>query len=104
MELSVQEVQKILAEDPSVRLLDVREDFERAIASLPGSQQLTEQLATEISQRGDRNARYIFMCHHGIRSMVAAQYFAQQGFKNVYSMRGGIQAWSEEIDPEMPMY
>lgn len=85
-------------------MIDVRESWERETACIAGTELLTQELLDELIERGDREARYIFICHHGVRSLSAAAFFAQHGFKSVQSMRGGIHAWSAEIDPTVPMY
>ncbi|MBI1785665.1 hypothetical protein HYR69_11030 [Candidatus Sumerlaeota bacterium] len=103
-ELSPDEVRELLKADPSIRLLDVRQDFEMQIARIERAEQLTESLANELLAHGDRNAPYIFMCHHGVRSYSAAAFFAEHGFTNVASMSGGIHAWSTTIDPAIPTY
>jgi monothiol glutaredoxin len=46
----------------------------------------------------------IFLCHHGVRSLDAAAYFVGHGLENVRSLRGGIDAWSQEVDPNLPRY
>jgi monothiol glutaredoxin len=46
----------------------------------------------------------IFHCHHGGRSQTAAESFALRGFANVHNVVGGIHAWSEEIDSDVPTY
>ena len=46
----------------------------------------------------------VFMCHHGRRSFQAASHFLELGFRNVYNMAGGIDAWSSEVDPSVPTY
>jgi monothiol glutaredoxin len=43
-------------------------------------------------------------CHHGGRSQKAAEYFAAAGFRDVHNVVGGIDAWSTEIDPDVPRY
>ena len=45
-----------------------------------------------------------FHCHHGIRSQEAAQQLLREGFRNVYNLKGGIDAWSQSIDPSVPRY
>jgi monothiol glutaredoxin len=45
-----------------------------------------------------------FICHTGNRSQVAGEYFRKQGFTNVSNVVGGIDAWSKEIDPSVPLY
>ena len=44
------------------------------------------------------------LCHHGVRSLRVAAYLAQQGFENVSNITGGIDAWSHEFDPSVPLY
>ena len=46
----------------------------------------------------------VFYCHHGVRSVQALLYLRQQGFDNVRSMKGGIDAWAQQIDPGMTRY
>lgn len=46
----------------------------------------------------------IIYCHHGVRSLHATYYLRDQGYTHVYSMRGGIDAWSLDIDPAVPRY
>lgn len=103
-ELSVAEVFAILRDDPATRVLDVREPWEREIASIPATELLTPELTQRLLDEGEREARYVFYCHHGIRSLQAAAFFASHGFKNAKSMRGGIHAWSTEIDASVPQY
>ncbi|MGV3526452.1 MAG: rhodanese-like domain-containing protein [Candidatus Sericytochromatia bacterium] len=104
LEISVQEAQTRLNQNPAPALIDVREDFEREICQIAGSQQLTEALAKTMLTTWDRNQPIIFQCHHGGRSRAAAEYFQQQGFHNVRNLTGGIDAWSLEIDPSVPRY
>lgn len=46
----------------------------------------------------------VFHCHHGGRSQAAAERFLAQGFQKVYNVRGGIDAWSQTVDPSVPRY
>jgi rhodanese-related sulfurtransferase len=64
----------------------------------------SQELMQEALAQWDRRALLAVMCHHGIRSMDAAAYFAGHGFENVKSVRGGIDAWSQEVDPNLPRY
>ena len=51
----------------------------------------------------DRNTTILFHCHHGIRSQSHAEYFLREkGFLNLYNLRGGIDAWSQLVDPSVP--
>lgn len=91
-------------QDPAVKLLDVREDWERDICQISGSVQLTEELAEEIIANWPKDTHIVFQCHHGGRSASAAFYFMQHGFDKVYNLAGGIDAWSREIDSNLARY
>jgi rhodanese-related sulfurtransferase len=52
----------------------------------------------------DRNAPLVVMCHGGGRSRRVAEYLSSNGFQHVFNLRGGIDAWSTEIDPQVPRY
>lgn len=104
IEISVQEVAALLRSDQPPPLIDVREEFEREICQIPGSRHLTEALADEILKDWDKEQLIIFSCHLGGRSRGAAEYFKQEGFKQVKNLTGGIEAWSLEIDPSVPRY
>jgi len=87
-----------------VVLLDVREDAEVALAALSFA---THVPASQIPMRlheFDSSKTIIVMCHGGIRSMHVAQYLTEQGFDQVVSLTGGIDAWSREIDSGIPRY
>ena len=102
-EITVQETAAVLNAENPPRLIDVRQPHEYEIARLENGELLTQELANEMMAWSPETP-VIFYCHHGARSMQAAAYFAQQGFTNVLSMRGGIAAWAREIDPSMPTY
>jgi rhodanese-related sulfurtransferase len=52
----------------------------------------------------DPEERLVVVCHHGIRSMNVAVWLRGQGFEQVQSLRGGIDAWSAEVDPAVARY
>ncbi len=84
-------------------LYDVRTVAERRIATLPGALHLDAD-AESVILALDRETPLVFCCHHGIRSLSAARYFARVGFSTVYNLEGGIDAWSVVIDPSIPRY
>lgn len=86
-----------------VHLYDVRTPGEREIARIEPSVLLDEAARTEILGL-PRDTPLVFYCHHGVRSHAAADHFLQQGFKNVASLTGGIEAWSNEVDRSVPRY
>jgi rhodanese-related sulfurtransferase len=85
------------------RLIDVRTPDEWALAGIEGATLMTETLAEEM-MRWSKDSHIVFFCHFGQRSLDAATYFAGHGFKNMYSMKGGIDAWSVEVDESVPRY
>ncbi len=84
-------------------LVDVRTDGERGIAHIEGSQLLDQALHDRLLTL-DRDTPIVFQCHHGIRSQSAAEYFLRQGFTNLCNLQGGIDAWSQLVDPSVPRY
>lgn len=84
-------------------LVDVRTPQERARATIAGSRLLDDRTMQELLQ-GDVNTPIAFFCHHGGRSQAAAEHFRDRGFRKVYNLAGGIDAWSREIDASVPRY
>lgn len=85
-------------------LLDVREQWEFDIVHLPGSvliplSQLPQRLGVL-----DANRPVVVICHHGVRSRTAAKLLEQSGFGEVINLKGGIDAWAREINPNMAVY
>jgi monothiol glutaredoxin len=100
--LAPRELQAKLAQG-EVRLFDVRTPEEHAIAAIAGARLLDEATRAEILAL-DRGTPLAFVCHHGARSQAAAEFFVAQGFREVYNVRGGIDAWSREVDASVPRY
>jgi rhodanese-related sulfurtransferase len=71
---------------------------------VPGSRLFTQEAMQEILQQLPREELLVIYDHQGSRSLDAAAYFQGQGFKNVKSLRGGIDAWSREVDTTLPRY
>lgn len=88
----------------SARVIDVRTREEFEAAKIDGSVLLSQELMQEILAQWDRSALTVFVDHQGARSMDAAAYFAGHGFTQARALRGGIDAWSQEIDPAIPRY
>ena len=84
-------------------LYDVRTPEERDIASIPGARLLDAEAAAELAKL-PKDAVLVFHCHHGGRSAQAAEHFRSQGFRHVYNLTGGIDAWSQTVDPSVPRY
>ena len=91
-------------ENPALVLVDVRTAYERELAAIDGSL-LLDQKTHDYLLGLDRDTPIVFQCHHGIRSQAAAEYFhREQGFRNLYNLSGGIDAWSQLVDATVPRY
>ncbi len=101
--LTPAELQSRLNSDTPPALYDVRTPEERSIAHIEGARLLDAEAAAALEQ-ADRETPLVFHCHHGGRSLAAAEHFAQLGFRNVWNLTGGIDAWSREVDPKVPRY
>ncbi|RYD84635.1 MAG: rhodanese-like domain-containing protein [Verrucomicrobiaceae bacterium] len=84
-------------------LLDVRTREEYDAVHIEGSTFFTQQLMNELPG-WDREKLIIFLDHQGIRAPDAVAYFIGHGVENVRSVRGGIDAWSCDVDPSLPRY
>jgi rhodanese-related sulfurtransferase len=85
-------------------LVDVREDWERELASIPGSLHVP---MGEVPARVDelpRDREVILYCHHGGRSLQVARWLEWQGYDRLANLEGGIDGWSQDVDPETPRY
>ena len=87
-----------------IALIDVRSREEWDAVHLSESQFLTQELMQEILTSWPKEREMVFVCHHGVRSLDAAAFFAGHGFTEVKSLAGGIDAWSVRIDPSLPRY
>jgi monothiol glutaredoxin len=101
--LSVQALQSRQSEDGALELFDVRTPKEREIAVIKGARHLDREAQDYIMSLSKDTPLY-FHCHSGVRSAQAAEFFINQGFKQVYNVEGGIDAWSRDVDPEVPRY
>jgi monothiol glutaredoxin len=102
-QLSAPDLKALLESGTPFELVDVRTDEERALATIDGSRLLDQAYHDALLLR-DRDTPIVFQCHHGIRSQHAAEYFRRQGFRNLYNLQGGIDAWSLLVDSSVPRY
>ncbi|MBF6570382.1 MAG: hypothetical protein IVW54_16055 [Candidatus Binataceae bacterium] len=87
-----------------VAVLDVREPGEVAIAAMPGATHIPmNDIPARIAEL-DREAEWVVVCHHGMRSAQVAMYLARMGFARVSNLTGGIDAWSLTVDPATARY
>jgi rhodanese-related sulfurtransferase len=105
-ELGPQEASRLLKGDEAV-LIDVREPEEYAVARIDGARLVPMQSVPAELQKlealGDES-KLLVICHHGVRSLQVVSWLRGQGVDNSYSVAGGIDRWSQEIDPAVPRY
>ena len=105
-DIDVLSVKKMQDSGERFVLIDVREPEEFATASIDGALQVP--MRTVPSRLADleqhRGERIVVPCHHGGRSARVAQWLRDQGFERVQNMSGGIDAWSQQVDPTVPRY
>ena len=106
LETDCQTVQKRIAAGDDFLLLDCREQDEFDTARIDGATLVPmSELAARVGELADHKARDVVVyCHHGGRSLRVAMWLRQQGFPRALSMAGGIDQWSQQIDPSIPRY
>lgn len=101
--LSVEGLRARMERGETLRLIDVRSPGEWETARIAGAELLDSQLHDQLLDLAP-STTLVFQCHHGHRSQRAAEQFAARGFRQVFNLTGGIEAWSQEIDPSVPRY
>jgi len=104
IEITPREVKDLLARDPKVLFVDVREQWEYDTARIAGSVLIPLGEIPANLQRLENAEQVVFFCHHGMRSLDAAAWLRAQSVAGAQSMSGGIERWSTEIDPSVPRY
>ncbi len=106
-EITPQEAQGRLMRGSGAVLIDVREPEEFALAKVEGSQLIPMQTIPaqlqELEKIADENTLLV-LCHHGVRSLQVVAWLRRQGIEECYSVAGGIDRWSHEVDRSVPRY
>jgi len=104
-EVTVQEMKRALDDAKlGIKVIDVREPDEYEIAHVDGVPLIPLGTLPDRFTELDPNQQIYVHCKSGVRSLKAVQFLKEQGFKYAKSVKGGIAAWSEEIDPKVPRY
>ncbi len=85
-------------------LLDVREPQEYDICHIPESVLIPMQQIPQRLNELNKEQEIVVICHHGMRSAQVGMFLEQNGFKNIINLMGGVAAWAEDVDPQMPRY
>ena len=105
LEIDPQEAQRRL--NAGAILIDVREPEEYALARIDGARLIPmQEIPAELQKLEGLSdeGELLLLCHHGVRSLQAAQWLRQRGLENCFSVTGGIDRWSCEIDAKIPRY
>jgi len=102
--ISPAELKSLRGQNTSLRLLDIRTREEHEAVSIPGSVLMSQLLMQEIIARWPKNEVFVIYDHQGKQCLDAAAYFSGHGFQEVRCLRGGIDAWAQEVDTQMPRY
>ena len=102
-EMSVQELDALIKSGENFEFIDVRTPSEFETARIEGAVLLDEAEYMRLSEL-PKQTKIVFVCHHGPRGVNAGQQFLGQGFTNLHNVTGGIDAWSQEIDTDIPRY
>jgi monothiol glutaredoxin len=98
--ISAKELKAKMDAGEVVHLFDCRGDKERQIAKIEAAKVLDDGALAGVA----KDAFVVIHCHHGVRSRTAAERLVQDGYRNVHSLTGGIDAWSADVDPSVARY
>ena len=107
-EINVEQLATLIASNPSLQLIDVRERNEVNLAYIPGFNiyplsefaEWSDKILTELQP----DAETIVICHHGMRSAQLCQWLSMRGFSEVKNVMGGIDAYSRLVDSSIRRY
>lgn len=103
-DITVEELAQWRASGRDFVLLDVREPFEVAAASLPDALHVPmREIPVRLAEL-DPKAEHVVFCHHGGRSEHVARFLTARGFERVHNLEGGIDAYSKRVDSSVPRY
>jgi len=102
--ISPHELKRRMDAGERFELIDVREPFEYEIAQIDGAKLIPLGEIAERLDELEREQPIIIHCHSGMRSAQAVRLLQQRGFAKVYNLEGGIDAWSDQVDPNVPKY
>ena len=102
--ISPEELANWLQKDKSVRVVDVRSREEFEAVHLKGSELLSQEVMRTLLAAGTNTLPVVIVDHQGKQGLDAAAYFIGHGLQNVRCLRGGLDAWAQEIDPTMRRY
>lgn len=102
-EITAKELKSLMDEKEDFQLIDVREQKEYDFANI-GGELIPLNTIPQNQDKIAKDKKVVVYCRSGARSANAIMYLEQQGFKDLYNLRGGILAWSDDVDPSIQKY
>jgi len=102
--ISPKELAELVKQDPAVKLVDVRSREEFEAVNITGSVLLSQAVMQQLMGSGSNTQAIVVIDHAGKNGLDAAAYFMGHGLQNVRCLRGGIDAWAQEVDTKMRRY
>ncbi len=102
--LSPVEVQSLLNSNQTYRIIDVREEWEYNLVKLDKAELMPLSKFAKIYEQLNPEEILIIYCHHGTRSYSICNFLKSKGYKNLINLKGGINAWSLQIDSSLTRY
>ena len=98
------QLQEFLQQPHESWLIDVREIWEFNVCRIEPSRLIPMNTLPSHALSWNKEQSMIMICHHGIRSRMAARYLEDNGFTHIINLSGGVNRWAQEVDPNMPTY
>ena len=102
--MEAKELARLMAAGAPLTLIDVREPVEQQVSTLPGAISIPLERLPHRAKALDPTQMYVLFCRTGRRSADGVDWMAEAGFKQVFNLVGGINAWADQIDPQMLQY
>jgi rhodanese-related sulfurtransferase len=103
-EIQPEQVKRMLDAAEDFTFLDCREPWEYQTAHIANTTHIPMQDIPARIQELDPDDHIVVICHHGMRSMNVTAWLRQQGYEKTQSVAGGIDRWSRQVDPTVPIY
>ncbi len=97
-------LKQLLEQQRDIALIDVREPWEFDLCRIEGSENIPMSEIMGKIDKLDKSSETVVLCHHGMRSLQIAEFLENAGFKSVFNLGGGIDAWASEVEPGMTRY
>jgi rhodanese-related sulfurtransferase len=104
LQISPADFAALMESEPRLMILDARTREEHEAVKIPGAQLMTQELVQQVFGLPDKTTPIVLYDHTGSRALDAVAYFIGHGFTNARCLTGGIDAYSQEVDPTLPRY